>query len=160
MTPKTMSGSTLSDQSFFDDIKIWQKEYDLLPQRICFEITETSAIDNLVDAVEFINEIRELGFKFALDDFGVGLSSFSYLKTIPVDFLKIDGSFVKNMLNDSIDRGVVESCNMIAHAAGLETIAEFVEDDATCEALKDIGIDFAQGFGIEKPGPLPDQVPS
>ncbi|WP_156491702.1 EAL domain-containing protein, partial [Oleiphilus sp. HI0123] len=86
MTPKTMSGSTLSDQSFFDDIKIWQKEYDLLPQRICFEITETSAIDNLVDAVEFINEIRGLGFKFALDDFGVGLSSFSYLKTIPVDF--------------------------------------------------------------------------
>jgi diguanylate cyclase (GGDEF)-like protein len=151
-----LSGSTLSDQSFFDDIKIWQKEFDVVPQRICFEITETSAIDNLVDAVEFINEIREKGFKFALDDFGVGLSSFSYLKTIPVDYLKIDGSFVKNMLNDKIDRGIVESCNMIAHAAGLETIAEFVEDDETCEALKDIGIDFAQGFGIQKPGPLPE----
>lgn len=151
-----LSGSTLSDQSFFDDIKEWQKESGVLPQRICFEITETSAIDNLVDAVEFINDIREMGFKFALDDFGVGLSSFSYLKTIPVDFLKIDGSFVKNMLNDKIDRGIVESCNMIAHAAGLETIAEFVEDDETRDALKVIGVDFAQGFGIEKPGPLPE----
>lgn len=150
-----LSGSTLSDQSFFDDIKLWQKEFDVLPARICFEITETSAIDNLVDAVGFINDIRELGFKFALDDFGVGLSSFSYLKTIPVDYLKIDGSFVKNMLNDKIDRGIVESCNMIAHAAGLETIAEFVEDDETCVALKEIGIDFAQGFGIHKLGPLP-----
>lgn len=151
-----LSGSTLSDQSFFDDIKLWQKEFQIKPERVCFEITETAAIDNLLDAVEFINEIRELGFKFALDDFGVGLSSFSYLKTIPVDYLKIDGSFVLNMLDDEIDRGIVESCNTIAHAAGLTTIAEFVENDEICGALRALGVDFAQGFGIAKPGPLPD----
>jgi len=150
-----LSGSTLSDQSFFDDIKRMQQELGIIPQRICFEITETSAIDNLVDTVEFITEIREKGFKFALDDFGVGLSSFSYLKTIPVDFLKIDGSFVKNMLTNTIDRGIVESCNNIAHAAGLETVAEFVEDEATRKALVEAGIDFGQGYGIAKPGPLP-----
>ena len=150
-----LSGSTLSDQSFFDDIKLWQKEFQVKPERVCFEITETAAIDNLVDAVEFINEIRELGFKFALDDFGVGLSSFSYLKTIPVDYLKIDGSFVKNMLNNEIDRGIVEACNSIAHAAGLTTIAEFVENSQISDQLKLIGVDFAQGFGIVKPRPIP-----
>ncbi|MCA9326840.1 EAL domain-containing protein, partial [Candidatus Saccharibacteria bacterium] len=107
-----------------------------------------------VDAVEFITEIRERGFKFALDDFGVGLSSFTYLKTIPVDYLKIDGSFVLNMLQNSIDRGIVESCNQIAHAAGLQTIAEFVENDAIRQALTEIGVDYAQGYGIVKPGPL------
>lgn len=150
-----LSGSTLSDQSFFDDIKKWQKEFQIKPERVCFEITETAAIDNLVDAVEFINDIRELGFKFALDDFGVGLSSFSYLKTIPVDYLKIDGSFVKNMVNNEIDRGIVEACNSIAHAAGLITVAEFVEDDEISSLLKIIGVDFAQGFGIVKPAPIP-----
>ena len=149
-----LSGMTLSDQAFFDDIKHLQKEYAVNPQRICFEITETAAIDNLVDAVEFISEIRQRGFKFALDDFGVGLSSFSYLKTIPVDYLKVDGSFVLNMLENSIDRGIVSSCNQIAHAAGLETIAEFVENDRIKQALLDIGVDFAQGFGISKPQPL------
>jgi diguanylate cyclase (GGDEF)-like protein len=149
-----LSGSTLSDQSFFDDIKRLQEEFNILPQRICFEITETAAIDNLVDAVEFITEIRQRGFKFALDDFGVGLSSFTYLKTIPVDYLKIDGSFVLNMLKNPIDRGIVESCNQIAHAAGLQTIAEFVENDEIREALTAIGVDYAQGYGIVKPGPL------
>jgi diguanylate cyclase (GGDEF)-like protein len=150
-----LSGSTLSDQSFFDDIKAWQKEFQVKPERVCFEITETAAIDNLVDAVEFINEIRDLGFKFALDDFGVGLSSFSYLKTIPVDYLKIDGSFVKNMINNEIDRGIVEACNSIAHAAGLITVAEFVESDEIKERLKGIGVDFVQGFGVVKPKPIP-----
>lgn len=149
-----LSGSTLSDPAFFDDIKRLQKEFRVHPQRICFEITETAAIDNLVDAVEFIEEIREQGFKFALDDFGVGLSSFSYLKTIPVDFLKIDGSFVLNMIDNSIDRGIVSSCNQIAKAAGLETIAEFVENEAIRAALAQIGVDFAQGYGIAKPAPL------
>jgi diguanylate cyclase (GGDEF)-like protein len=153
-----LSGATLSDQSFFDDIKSLQKQFNIQPARICFEITETAAIDNLVDTVEFIGEIREQGFKFALDDFGVGLSSFSYLKTIPVDYLKIDGSFVSNMLENSIDRGIVNSCNQIAHAAGLETIAEFVEHDRVKEALAVIGVDFAQGFGICKPMPLEEVV--
>ncbi|MCG8611952.1 MAG: EAL domain-containing protein, partial [Pseudomonadales bacterium] len=150
-----LSGSTLSDGSFFEDVKRLQEASGLLPERICFEITETAAIANLVDAVQFIEEIREKGFKFALDDFGVGLSSFSYLKTIPVDYLKIDGSFVKRMLSDPIDRGIAEACNQIGHAAGLQTIAEFVEDEATMDALRNVGVNFAQGFGIAKPGPLP-----
>lgn len=148
-----MSGTTLSDPAFFDEIKRLQREFRIFPQRICFEITETAAIDNLVDAVEFIAESRQHGFKFALDDFGVGLSSFSYLKTIPVDFLKIDGSFVTNMLENSIDRGIVNSCNQIAKAAGLETIAEFVENDKVRDSLMQMGVDFAQGYGIAKPAP-------
>lgn len=149
-----LSGTSLSDNAFFKDIRTLLKKYDIKPNRICLEITETAAIDNLTDAVEFITEIRDEGFKFALDDFGVGMSSFSYLKTIPVDYLKIDGSFVKNLLNDPIDKGIVEACNRISHAAGLQTIAEFVEDQETENALKAMGVDFGQGFGIAKPGPL------
>jgi len=149
-----LSGNSLSDKSFFNDVRILLKQYAIKPNRICLEITETAAIDNLSDAVEFISEIREEGFKFALDDFGAGMSSFSYLKTIPVDYLKIDGSFVLNLLNDPIDRGIVEACNTIGHAAGLQTIAEFVENQESADALKKIGVDFGQGFGIHKPGPL------
>jgi diguanylate cyclase (GGDEF)-like protein len=150
-----LSGSTLSDQSFFEYIKQLQKDHNINPQLICFEITETEAINNLVDAVEFIIDIREKGFKFALDDFGVGLSSFTYLKTIPVDFLKVDGGFVKNMLNDPIDQGIVDACNHIAHAAGLKTVAEFIEDEGTLKALASMGVDFGQGYHMAKPGPLP-----
>lgn len=149
-----LSGTSLSDNAFFNDIRKLLKQYDIKPSRICLEITETAAIDNLADAVEFITEIRDEGFKFALDDFGVGMSSFSYLKTIPVDYLKIDGSFVQNLLNDPIDKGIVEACNRISHAAGLQTIAEFVENQETEDALKAMGVDFGQGFGIAKPGPL------
>lgn len=149
-----LSGNSLSDKAFFDDIRIYQKKYNINPERICFEITETSAIANLTDAVGFIEEIRAIGFKFALDDFGVGLSSFSYLKTIPVDFLKIDGSFVRNMNQNAIDQGIVEACHRVAKAAGLQTIAEFVEDDATLEKLVEIGVDFAQGYGVAKPEPV------
>ena len=149
-----LSGSSLSDKSFFNDVRSLLAQYQIKPQRICLEITETSAIDNFQSAVEFITEIRDEGFKFALDDFGAGMSSFSYLKKIPVDYLKIDGSFVLNLLTDAIDRGIVEACNGISHAAGLQTIAEFVENQETADALKLIGVDFAQGFGIERPGPL------
>jgi len=149
-----LSGNSLSDKSFFNDIRAMLKKYAIKSNRICLEITETAAIDNLSDAVEFITEIRDEGFKFALDDFGAGMSSFSYLKTIPVDYLKIDGSFVLNLLTNPIDRGIVEACNTIGHAAGLQTIAEFVEDQATADALKAIGVDFGQGFGIQRPGPL------
>ncbi|ARU58911.1 response regulator receiver-modulated signal transduction diguanylate cyclase/phosphodiesterase [Oleiphilus messinensis] len=151
-----LSGSTLSDREFFEDIKTMQRHFEIDPEIICFEITETAAIDNLCNAVGFITEIRQRGFKFALDDFGVGLSSFSYLKMIPVDYLKIDGSFVQNLLSNKIDRGIVDACNRIAHEAGLKTVAEFVENEETLNALKEIDIDFAQGFGISKPGPLPE----
>lgn len=151
-----LSGSSLSDKSFFNDVRALLSKYQIKPQRICLEITETSAIDNFQTSVQFIKEIRDEGFKFALDDFGAGMSSFSYLKKIPVDYLKIDGSFVLNLLNDPIDRGIVEACNGISHAAGLQTIAEFVENQQIADALKQIGVDFAQGFGIEKPRSLAD----
>ena len=149
-----LSGKTLSDKSFFHDVRELLKKHRIKPSRICLEITETAAIDNFEEAIKFISEIRDEGFKFALDDFGAGMSSFSYLKKIPVDYLKIDGSFVLNLLTDPIDRSIVEACNGISHAAGLVTIAEFVENQETADALKEIGVDFAQGFGIERPGPL------
>ncbi len=149
-----LSGNSLSDKDFFPTIKGMLERYAVKPDRICFEITETAAIAHLTDSVSFVHEIRNAGCKFALDDFGCGMSSFSYLKTIPVDYLKIDGSFVQNLLNDPIDLGIVEACNKIGHAAGLKTIAEFVENDEVKEKLRDIGVDYAQGYGIAKPKPL------
>ncbi len=149
-----LSGNSLSDDQFFVKIRELLNQYQIKPERICFEITETAAIAHLSDAVEFIREIRDEGFKFALDDFGCGMSSFSYLKTIPVDFLKIDGGFVRNMLDDPIDISIVDACNKIGHAVGLKTIAEFVENDDIKQRLKDMGIDFAQGYAIARPKPL------
>jgi EAL domain-containing protein (putative c-di-GMP-specific phosphodiesterase class I) len=149
-----LSGSSLSDESFFAYIRQCLEEFQLPQRKICFEITETTAISNLDTASVFISEIRDLGFLFALDDFGVGMSSFAYLKAIPVDVLKIDGGFVRNMLNDPMDQAIVEACNKIAHSAGLVTVAEFVENHDIEERLRQIGVDFGQGYGIEKPRPL------
>lgn len=149
-----LSGTSLGDGELFTFIRYIVKRYRIKPERVCFEITETAAIANLNTTVGFIHDIREDGFKFALDDFGCGMSSFSYLKTLPVDYLKIDGSFVRNLLEDPIDLGIVDACNRIGHAAGLKTIAEFVENDAVLKRLADIGLDYAQGYGVARPGPL------
>jgi EAL domain-containing protein (putative c-di-GMP-specific phosphodiesterase class I) len=149
-----LSGTSLSDESFFRHIREQVDAFQIPPGLLCFEITETAAIANIAQATKFIREVREIGCKFALDDFGSGLSSFSYLRAIPVDFLKIDGSFVCNMLNDPLDRGIVEACHHVGHVAGLKTIAEFVESMDIFEALKEIGVDYAQGYGIAKPQPL------
>ena len=130
------------------------KKQQLPEGAICFEITETAAIASYTQANRFIHALRELGCKFALDDFGTGLSSFGYLKHFPVDFLKIDGSFVRLMLQDAIYQSIVEAINKIGHVAGIQTIAEFVEDDIVIEKLKEIGVDYAQGFGIAKPQPI------
>lgn len=149
-----LSGTSLSDDAFFPYIIEQLQSHKLSPDMICFEITETAAIANLSTAIDFIKEIKSYGCHFALDDFGSGLSSFSYLKTIPVDFLKIDGVFIRDMLDDPMDSAIVEAVNQIAHTAGLQTIAEFVESEAIQQKLRQIGVDYAQGYGIEKPKPL------
>ena len=149
-----LSGSSLGDGELFSYIRELVDRYRILPQRICFEITETAAIAHLNLTLGFIQQSRQDGFQFALDDFGCGMSSFSYLKTLPVDYLKVDGGFVRNLLDDPIDLGIVDACNRVGHAAGLKTIAEFVENDEVKKRLKEIGLDYAQGFGIAKPKAL------
>lgn len=121
------------------------------PNRLCFEITEIAVVTNLTKARQFIQALRAIGCRFALDDFGSGLSSFAYLKNLSVDIIKIDGLFVKMMANNLIDRAMVESINNIGHVMGLQTIAQFAENDAIINALKEIGVDYAQGYGVAMP---------
>ena len=120
-------------------------------EKICFEITETAAISNLTDAGDFIKSLRDMGCSFALDDFGSGLSSFAYLKSLPVNYLKIDGLFVRDIASDPISYAMVKSINDIGKLMGMRTIAEFAESDAVIEKLREIGVDYAQGFGISRP---------
>lgn len=129
------------------------------PDRICFEITETTAVADLVQATRFIHRLKDHGCRFALDDFGSGFSSLSYLKQLPVDFLKIDGAFVRDMASNSIDLAMVRSINDIGHVMGKRTIAEFVENRATLDLLRSIGVDFVQGYHVGHPAPLvgPDE---
>ncbi|WP_058545009.1 EAL domain-containing protein [Pseudomonas fluorescens] len=146
-----LSGTTIGDQAFLDFLRKQFAAYSIPPEMICFEITETSAISNLGSAIRFINELKGLGCYFSLDDFCAGMSSFAYLKHLPVDFLKIDGSFVKDMLDDPINRAMVEVINHIGHVMGKRTIAEFVETAQIEQALLEIGVDYAQGYVIERP---------
>ena len=122
--------------------------------RLCFEITETAAITHLTDARRLIDDVRALGVKVALDDFGAGASSFVYLKSLPVDFLKIDGHFVTNVLDNEIDNAAVRCFCEVAKVVGVKTIAEFVEHDAVRDELRALGVDMAQGFLIHQPEPL------
>lgn len=150
-----LSGSSLNAEGFLDFIREQAEEYHLPHGAICFEITETAAINNLRKTAEFMQEIQAIGFLFALDDFGTGTSSFGYLKNLPVDYLKIDGGFVKNMMNDPLDRAMTETINRIGHLVGVKTVAEFAENDAIIDGLKVMGVDFAQGYGFHEPCPLP-----
>jgi EAL domain-containing protein (putative c-di-GMP-specific phosphodiesterase class I) len=149
-----LSGTTLGDEDFLRFLHAQFKQYNIPPANICFEITETAAIANLTQAVKFIQELQAIGCLFALDDFGSGMSSFGYLKNLPVNFLKIDGGFVRDMVNNPIDRAMVESINNIGHVMGIKTIAEGVENKATIQLLRDIGVDFAQGYAIQIPEPF------
>lgn len=146
-----LSGASLTDEHLLTEVQGLLSQSPLPANRLCFEITETAAISNLAQAIRFITEIKHLGCYFSLDDFGSGFSSFGYLKNIPVDFLKIDGHFVKDMVDNPINRAFVESINQIGHVMGLTTIAEFVENDAILEMLKEVGVDYAQGYGIDRP---------
>jgi diguanylate cyclase (GGDEF)-like protein/PAS domain S-box-containing protein len=151
-----LSGQTLSDESFLDFLLVRLKNTVFDGAKLCFEITETAAITNLNVAQKFIQALQKIGCKFALDDFGSGLSSFAYLKDLAVDFLKIDGMFIKEIANNEITHAMVKSINDIGHVMGIQTIAEFVENETVEKAVKELGINYAQGHGIEKPQPLRD----
>ena len=146
-----LSGQSVCDPTLADYITGMLRRLQIEPQLICFEVTETAAIANFSIAIEFISRLRGLGCQFALDDFGSGLSSFGYLKRLPLDFLKIDGLFVRDMLNDPVDLAMVRTIYDVAKVLKLKTIAEWVEDQATLDTLKSIGIDYAQGYLISKP---------
>jgi len=146
-----LSGASIGDDQFLDYVRESFARFRIPHRAICFEITETTAVTSLSKAAEFIGAMREPGCRFALDDFGVGVSSFTYLKQLPVDYIKIDGSFVRNMLHDPVDAAMVEAIHRIGRVMGKQTIAESVETAATLEALRSVGVDFAQGNAIAPP---------
>ena len=149
-----LSGQSLNDETFLNFVVEQLKSVGPLSVRIGFEITETAAVANLSRAMQFINMLKILGCSFALDDFGSGMSSFAYLKNLPVDKIKIDGLFVRDILTDRIDCAMVEAINRIGHEMGIETVAEFVENDQILQKLQVIGVDYAQGYGIHVPESL------
>ena len=153
-----LSGLSLADETMLAFISAQFSCWNIPTSKICFEVTETAAIINLSRAMEFIHLLREKGCLFSLDDFGSGLSSFAYLKNLPVDFLKIDGLFVKDILDDKVDLAMVKSINEVGHIMGKKTIAEFVENQQIFEVLAELGVDYAQGYGIGKPVPLDELV--
>ncbi len=150
-----LSGHSLGDDEFLAFVIEEFERSGVAPGRIVFEVTETAAISNLARASRFMGALKDIGCRFALDDFGSGLSSFGYLKTLPVDFLKIDGMFVKDILVDPIDHAMVKCINEIGHVMGKRTIAEFVENDAVRERLAALGVDYVQGYGVGRPVPFP-----
>ncbi|RJG03810.1 EAL domain-containing protein [Noviherbaspirillum sedimenti] len=149
-----LSGDSLSDPLLLAFLKMQFADYGIDPRNICFEVTETAAIANLEQANALMVELKSMGCRFSLDDFGSGLSSFGYLKSLPVDYLKIDGTFVRDMAHDRIDAAMVEAINNIGHVMGIKTIAEWVENQETLEALRGIGVDYAQGYLFGRPQPL------
>jgi diguanylate cyclase (GGDEF)-like protein/PAS domain S-box-containing protein len=146
-----LSGASINETEFIDFLREQFATYKIPPQIICFEITETVAIANLTNATLLMQEFKKMGCQFALDDFGSGMSSFTYLKTLPVDYLKIDGSFVKDIVNDSVAEAIVGSINSIAQEMGIETIAEFVASEAILVKIRNLGVNYAQGYSIDKP---------
>ena len=146
-----LSGNTLSNKDCLQQYHETIVASNISPKCLVFEVTETSAIKNIKTAQRFIKQLKTLGCKFSLDDFGSGLSSFGYLKEMSVDYLKIDGSFVRSMRTDATCRAIVSAFNQLSHELGMETVAEFVEDRETANLLKELGIDYAQGYGVGAP---------
>ncbi len=149
-----LSGASIADESMLDFIRALIDGSSADPRQICLEITETTAIENMSRATSFIKRLKGLGVSFALDDFGNGFSSFAYLKHLPVDYLKIDGSFVRDIADDPIDYALVEAVNNIGHVMNMKTIAEYVKDNRTRTLLEKIGVDYLQGYQISRPAPL------
>lgn len=129
-------------------------DYQITPSEIWFEITQTAIIGNMPKAQQFMENLRALGCRFSLDDFGSGLSSFAYLRSLPVDYLKIDGVFVRDIANNKINRAMVKAINEVGHVMGIATVAEYVEDAATFDIVRELGTDYAQGHAVGHPRPL------
>ncbi|MCP4302920.1 MAG: EAL domain-containing protein, partial [Gammaproteobacteria bacterium] len=146
-----LSGSSVGDRRFAEFLKDAVKKSPLPPGTINFEITETAVIRSISEANELMASLREMGCRFALDDFGTGVSSFGYLKKLPVDYVKIDGSFIRDLMHDQTDRIFVKSIIDIAHALNMKAVAEFVENDETLQTVRELGVDYAQGFAVGKP---------
>jgi diguanylate cyclase (GGDEF)-like protein len=149
-----LSGQSISDPAFLRQIAEVVAGAHIDHRKLCFEVTETVAITNMADATAFVDAMREHGIRFALDDFGAGASSFGYLKTLKVDYLKIDGQFIRDLIDDPLDRATVRCFRDVAAAVGTRTIAEFVETDAVAALLREIGIDYGQGYLYHRPEPI------
>ena len=149
-----LSGQSLGSKNFIHSVISLIDEANINPECLCFEITETAAIENFQQARRFISVLHGMGSTFALDDFGSGMSSFSYLKHLPVDFIKIDGTFVKNICESRSDLAMVKAISQVGISMGVKTIAEFVEAQDITNSVNTLGIDYAQGYGIEKPQPI------
>lgn len=154
-----LSGQSLGDDTCLGYITELLEQYSIPRGVICFEVTETAAVANLGKAITFIKALKEVGCSFSLDDFGSGLSSFAYLKNLPVDYLKIDGTFVADILDDPIDLAMVEAINQIGKVMGLKTIAESAENAAIIDKLRSVGVDYVQGYGVDRPKPLHEAFP-
>lgn len=154
-----LSAESMADEHFLEYIQNQLQDSGIAPENFCFEITETVTISNMNTASQFIHELKKIGCTFALDDFGSGFSSFNYLKNMPVDYLKIDGSFVKDMDENKVNSAMVEAINNLGHVMGIETIAEFVRNNTILENLIHLGVDYAQGYEIAKPQSLKNLIP-
>lgn len=146
-----LSGQTVDDESFAEFVIELLRVHEVPANKLCFEITETAAISNMARVVRFMEKLRAIGCRFALDDFGAGMASFGYLKNLPVDILKIDGSFIQSMETDRVSQRIVRAVTEIGHELGLAVIAEWVSDDRLAQRLHDIGVDYLQGYAVHRP---------
>ena len=149
-----LSGASVADPTFSAYAGAVLSAPGVDAHRICFELAESTAVANLTDASRLMRELKQRGVRFALDDFGSGMSSFTYLRQLPVDYVKIDGTFVRDIATERVDRAMVESINHLAHVMGIATVAEWVDSHQTLEILAAIGVDYAQGFGVSRPQPF------